>query len=59
MSTMLFIGRMPMAAMRSRIHLGEGSILMLRTHARGVARAELGVLDVDLDKLVYVAAAAP
>ena len=31
MSTMLLMGRTPMARSRSRIHLGEGAIFTLRT----------------------------
>ena len=38
--------------------LGRGLYLDVAHHARGVARAELGVLDIDLYMLMYVAAGA-
>ena len=49
MSTTLLIGRIPAAVSRAFSHSGDGPILHVLVQARGEARAQLGVLDLDAD----------
>ena len=52
---MLLIGRTPDARRRRRIHFGDGGDLDIFHHARGVARAELRVLDLHGELLMDIA----